>query len=96
VALFHVKYVCDVAVATSCMIHPVCAGSATVSNTQDPALIPAGQGCGLFPFNVANPMVAVSGNRVAVVGGEINTRKIGKTMYQHDSQSALLGAITVL
>ena len=71
-------------------------GTATVSATEDPALLPAGQGCGLFPFNVANPMVAVSGNRVAVVGGEINTRKIEETMYQHDSQAALLGTITVL
>ena len=53
-------------------------GTATVSAVQDPALMPAG--CGPFPFNVANPMVAVAGNHVAVVGGEINTRRIGETV----------------
>ena len=47
-------------------------------------------------FNVANPMVAVSRNQVAVVGGEINTRRVGSTIYQHDSQMALTGEITVL
>jgi hypothetical protein len=41
-------------------------------------------------------MVTVSGSQVAVVGGEINTRQIGQTLYQHDSQSALLGEVTVL
>ncbi len=40
--------------------------------------------------------MAMYGDRVAVVGGEINVRKIGETVYQHDSQSALLGTITVL
>ena len=69
-------------------------GTATVSATQDPELLPAG--CGLFPSNVANPMVAVSRDQVAVVGGEINTRRVGSTIYQHDSQMALTGEITVL
>jgi hypothetical protein len=71
-------------------------GTATVSAVHDPELLPRGQGCGPFPFNVANPMVTVSGSQVAVVGGEINTRQIGQTLYQHDSQSALLGEVTVL
>ena len=71
-------------------------GSATVSALHDPELLPSGQGCGLFPFNVANPMVSILGDTIAVVGGEINTRQIGQTMYQHDSQSAVLGVITVL
>eukprot|EP01051_Picozoa_sp_SAG22_P001266 SAG22_NODE_48_length_24654_cov_4.406394_14_plen_223_part_00 len=31
-----------------------------------------------------------------VVGGEINTRQIGQTLYQHDSQSAVVGEVTVL
>ena len=58
------------------------------------AQLPAG--CGLFPSNVAAPMVAVSQDQVAVVGGEINTRRVGSTVYQHDSQMALTGKVTVL
>ena len=44
----------------------------------------------------ADPMVAMYNDRVAVVGGETNIRKIGETMYQHDSQSVLIGTITAL
>lgn len=88
-------------------------GTASVSALHDPALLPKNAGCGLFPFNVANPMVTVSSpspsvssssspslsssaGQVVVVGGEINTRKIGQTMYRHDSQMALVGMMTVL
>jgi hypothetical protein len=38
--------------------------------------------------------VTVSKGQVAVVGGEINTRRIGATVFQHDSQMALIGQVT--
>lgn len=69
-------------------------GTVSVSALHDPDLLPAG--CGPFPFNVASPMVAVAQDQVAVVGGEANTRQIGATLYQHDSQLAVIGQITEL
>jgi polygalacturonase len=47
--------------------------------------------CGPFPFNVCLPQVSVSGDRIAVLGGEADPRKVAGTQYLHDAQWVLLG-----
>ena len=56
-------------------------GRATASSTSEPCLLPAG--CGPFPLNANLPQVNLRGDKVFVVGGEVDERTICGELYQH-------------
>ena len=65
------------------------------ASSKDPHLLGPNGVCGPFPLNVLLPQVSVRGNKVAVVGGEADSRVIHGHTYGHLSDLAVLGTISL-
>ena len=66
------------------------------ASSKDPHLLGPDGVCGPFPLNVCLPQVSVRGNKVAVVGGEADSRMIHGHTYGHLSDLAVVGTMSLL